>query len=187
MHETQVQFVVNVRALVNDHLVGGGFYELGDSYDESLKRVAYLKHVIEDNDGYRLFYVDGKPIKRESDLQTMFRLTWYESSFDVNAEVNNGRGPVDFKVSKGRKDMSLVEFKLASNTGLKRNLEHQVKIYERANATDKSIKVILHFNEAELDRVMLILRALKLEGREDIVLIDASNEDKVSASKATSH
>jgi hypothetical protein len=117
----------------------------------------------------------------------MFRLTWYESSFDVNAEVNNGRGPVDFKVSKGRRDMSLVEFKLASNTGLKRNLEHQVKIYERANATDKSIKVILHFNEAELDKVMSILRALKLEGREDIVLIDASNEDKVSASKATSH
>jgi hypothetical protein len=172
---------------MNDHLLGGGFYELGDSYGESLKRVAYLKHVIEDNDGYRLFYVDGKPIRRESDLQTMFRLTWYETSFDVNAEVNNGRGPVDFKVSKGRKDKSLVEFKLASNTGLKRNLEHQVKVYERANSTEKSIKVILHFDEAELDKVMSILRTLKFEGREDIVLIDASNENKPSASKAAFH
>lgn len=187
VHETEVQFVENVRTLVNDHLLGGGFYELGDSYDESLKRVAYLKHVIEDNDGYRLFYVDGKPIKRESDLQTMFRLTWYETSFDVNAEVNNGRGPVDFKVSKGRRNLSLVEFKLASNTGLKRNLENQVKIYERANAADKSIKVILHFNEAELDKVMAILRSLNLEGGEDIILIDACYENKASASKARSH
>lgn len=35
---------------------------------------------IEDNDGYRVFYIDGKPIKRESDLHTMFRLTWYATT-----------------------------------------------------------------------------------------------------------
>jgi hypothetical protein len=83
------------------------FYERGDSYEESLQRVKYLKHVIEDNDGYRVFYVNGEPVKRESDLHTMFRLTWYATVFDVNAEVNNGRGPVDYKVSKGRRNASL--------------------------------------------------------------------------------
>jgi hypothetical protein len=31
----------------------------------------------------------------------------------VNREVNNGRGPVDFKVSEGAADTSLVHFKLA--------------------------------------------------------------------------
>lgn len=181
---THRQFVENVKVLVSEYLADSGFYEHGDSYQESLKRVSYLKHVIEDNDGYRVFYIDGKPIKRESDLQTMFRLTWYATSFDVNSEVNNGRGPVDYKVSKGRRDKSLVEFKLATNTGLRRNLENQVKIYQQANDTPKSIKVILYFSDSELEKVSKTLRELKLDGREDVVLIDASRETKISASKA---
>jgi hypothetical protein len=181
---THRQFVENVRTLVSEYLADSDFYEHGDSYQESLKRVAYLKHVIEDNDGYRVFYIDGKPIKRESDLQTMFRLTWYATSFDVNSEVNNGRGPVDYKVSKGRRNKSLVEFKLATNTGLRRNLENQVEIYQQANYTSKSIKVILYFSDSEFAKVSKILRELKLDGREDVVLIDASLETKVSASKA---
>ena len=53
------------------------------------------------------------------------------TEYDVNREVNNGRGPVDFKVSKGSKDTTLVEFKLASNTKLKKNLENQVEIYKK--------------------------------------------------------
>lgn len=184
VRETHRQFVENVRMLVTEHLADSDFYEHGDSYQESLKRVAYLKHVIEDNDGYRVFYLNGKPIKRESDLHTMFRLTWCATSFDVNAEVNNGRGPVDYKVSKGRRNKSLVEFKLASNTGLRRNLENQVKIYQQANDTLKSIKVILYFSDSEYLKVNTILRDLKLEGREDLVLIDASLETKTSGSKA---
>lgn len=134
--------------------------------------------------GYRVFYVDGKPVKREEDLHVMYRLTWYATAFDVNAEVNNGRGPVDYKVSKGKRNASLVEFKLASNTSLKRNLEKQVDVYAKASQTEKSIKVILYFSEAELERVTKVLRDLKLQGREDIVLIDAGRDTKPSASKA---
>lgn len=183
VHETHVQFVENIRELVFKHLASTEFYERGDSYEEALQRVKYLKHVIEDNDGYRVFYVDGKPVKRESDLHTMFRLTWYATAFDVNAEVNNGRGPVDYKVSKGRRNASLVEFKLASNSGLRRNLEKQVEVYAKASQTEKSIKVILHFSDAELEKVNGILRALELEGREDIVLIDANRDNKPPGSK----
>ena len=117
----------NIRELVLKHLAGTEFYERGGSYEESLQRVKYLKHVIEDNDGYRVFYVNGTPVKRESDLHTMFRLTWYATTFDVNAEVNNGRGPVDYKVSKGKQNASLVEFKLASNPSLRRNLRSRSK------------------------------------------------------------
>ena len=181
--ETHQQFVENIRELVLQHLAGTEFYEHGDSYEEALQRVKYLKHVIEDNDGYRVFYVDGKPVKRESDLHTMFRLTWYATAFDVNAEVNNGRGPVDYKVSKGKKNASLVEFKLASNSSLRRNLEKQVEVYAKASQTQKAIKVILHFSEAELDKVTGVLRDLKLQDREDIVLIDARRENKTSGSK----
>ena len=33
----------------------------------------------------------------------MYRLVWYATDFDVNREVNNGRGPVDFKIQKEAK------------------------------------------------------------------------------------
>lgn len=183
VEETRTQFVSNIRDLVLNHLAGTEFYERGNSYDEALQRVKYLKHVIEDNDGYRVFYVNGTPVKRESDLHIMFRLTWYATSFDVNAEVNNGRGPVDYKVSKGKKNASLVEFKLASNSSLRRNLEKQVEVYAKANQTDHAIKVVLHFSDDEREKVLGILRDLKLEGRENIVLIDAGRENKTSGSK----
>lgn len=184
VRETQRQFVENVTTLVTNFLAGTEFYEQGNSYQESLRRVHFLKRVIESNDGYRVFYLNGKPIKRESDLHTMFRLTWYATTFDVNSEVNNGRGPVDYKVSRGAKDKSLVEFKLASNSALRRNLENQVKIYEQANDTQLSIKVIMCFSETELEKVQKMLRELKLHDKESVVIIDADADNKPSASKA---
>jgi len=161
------------------------FYNLaGDTYEEAYERVMFLKDVIENNDGYRLFYLKGKPIEREEDIQILYRLTWRATPSDVNREVNNGRGPVDFKISRGSKDKSLVEFKLAKNSQLKRNLEKQVEIYEEANQTKKSLKVILYFSQEELDRVTRILRELKLTDAKNIILIDARNDNKPSASLA---
>ena len=159
-----------------------GFYaSAGNSYAEAYARVMFLKNVIEDMDGYRIFYIQGKPLRRESDLQIMYRLVWYATEFDVNREVNNGRGPVDFKVSKGSRDATLVEFKLASNSKLKKNLSNQVEIYKAASRTDRAIKVILYFTEDEFNRVNGILNNLGLQGCPDIVLIDAT-DNKPSAS-----
>jgi hypothetical protein len=183
VRETEIRFGENIRTLVDDQLVGTEFYELGNTFEESLGRVEFLRDVIENKDGWRIFYVDGKPLRREADLQIMYRLCWYATSYDVNREPNNGRGPVDFKVSKGSADKSLIEFKLASNSKLKQNLKHQVEIYEAANDTKKSIKAILYFSEAELEKVQQILIDLKLSDRSEIVLIDARAENKQSASK----
>jgi hypothetical protein len=158
------------------------FYkEKADSYEEAYKRVMFLKSAIEDMDCYRIFYIDGKPLRRESDLQIMYRLVWFASEFDVNREVNNGRGPVDFKVSKGSKNTALVEFKLASNSKLKNNLAKQVEIYKKANNTDRAIKVILFFTDEEHGKITNILNELKLHDCRDIILIDAT-DNKASAS-----
>jgi hypothetical protein len=184
---THQQFVQNIKALVSEYLAGSAFYKYDSSYEQSMKRVLYLKHVIEDQGGHRLFYVNGQPIQREVDLHVMFRLTWFNNSadLDLNAEVNNGPGPVDFKVSKGKKNSNLVEFKLAKNTALEKNLRHQVAIYEKSSDAKTSIKVIMYFNDSELRRVKDIIKRLKLTDCRDIILIDAS--PKVSASKANAH
>ncbi|MCB0164245.1 MAG: hypothetical protein KDI79_08475 [Anaerolineae bacterium] len=183
--EVEMLFIEQVAHFIQKLLANTGFYERqGDTLSEARERVLFLKNVIENKDGYRLFYLKGKPIKREQDLQILFRLTWYSTPSDVNRETNNGRGPVDFKISRGSSDKSLVEFKLASNTQLKRNLEKQVAIYERANDTDKSLKTILYFSKPEFDKVKKILRELELENDPDIILIDARADNKPSASKA---
>lgn len=158
------------------------FYEIApkSSFDETFKRVQFLKEVIEDNDGWKLFYLKGEPIKREADLQVIYRLTWFATDFDVNREPNNGRGPVDYAISKGAKNKTLVEFKLASNTKLRQNLAKQVQVYEKANKTDNSIKVILYFDDKEYKSVNKILKDLKLDRDENIVLIDASEKESAS-------
>ena len=54
------------------------FYcSIPNAHKEAKQRVKFLKHVIEDQDGYKLFYANGKPIKREADIQVIYRLVWY--------------------------------------------------------------------------------------------------------------
>lgn len=182
VQEVRQLFNVQLQELANLLQSNTPFYTTpANSYNEAYKRVQYLKTVIEDMDGYRIFYVGGKPLRRESDLQIMYRLVWFASEMDVNREVNNGRGPVDYKVSFGSKNASLVEFKLASNSKLKQNLANQVEIYKKANCTDRAIKVIMYFTDSEHEKLMKALNELGLQGCKDIVIIDAT-DNKPSAS-----
>jgi len=113
----------------------------------------------------------------------MYRLTWFATISDVTREANEGRGPVDFKISRGSKDKTLVEFKLASNTKLRQNLEKQVEIYKKAHDTDKSIKVIIFFSLDEETKVKKVLEDLGIDKEKYVVLVDARNDNKISASR----
>lgn len=185
--EVELLFQTQLTELVDLLKTKTQFYDVvPDAHEEALRRVQYLKHVIEDQDGYRIFYVNGKPVKRESDLQVMYRLLWYGTPLDVNREVNNGRGPADYKISYGKKNATLVEFKLASNSKLKQNLEKQVDVYKAASETDRAIKAILYFTDAEYEKVTKVLNDLGIYGCRDVVLIDARNDNKPSASNVKS-
>ncbi len=176
-------FINNTTEIIRHLESATDFYKLsGDTYSESQKRIQYLKHFIEKQDGYRLFYEKKEPVKKESDLQLMFRLTWYGTKYDVNREVNNGLGSVDYKVSLGSGDSTLIEFKLARNKKLEHNLRNQLETYKDVNVTKKGIAVILYFNSDELLKVNKTLKLLNLEGNENIVLIDARKDNKISAS-----
>src|SRR5205085_11914753 len=99
------------------------------------------------------------------ELQLMFGLICHNSTVsDVNREADNGRGPVDATLSRGRLDKTLVEFKLASNKKLEQNLQKQVEIYQKANGTQLSFKVIVYFSEDELLKVSALLNKLGIAG-----------------------
>lgn len=150
---TQLVFVEQLRAI--QHLLQTtAFYTTGrNSHQEAHKRLAFLKDVIENKGGHRLFYSGDTPIKRESDLQILYRLVWFGTPSDVSSEVNDGRGPADFKISRGAKDKTIVEMKLAKNSHLKRNLEKQAEIYKKASDAENAIKAIIFFTPDEERRV----------------------------------
>jgi hypothetical protein len=143
-----------------------------------------MKDVIENKGGHRLFYADGVPIRREADLHIMYRFCWNNSPSSIDQEVNNGRGPADFQASRGRLDKTLIEFKLASNSKLRQNLQYQAEIYQRASDAQHALKVIVYFSADERAKVDAILKDLGLEESEDVLLIDARDDNKPSGSTA---
>lgn len=183
VRDIQQVLVSNVHYFLSDNIIDKRFYEIPPvaSCIETKNRIKYFKNCIENNDGYMLFYVENKPVKRESDLKILFRFVWYATLLDVNREVNNGRVPVDYKVSYGSKDATLVGFKLASNTNQKRNLEKQLEIYQTANSTEIGIKVIMYFTDEELKKLNKVLQDLNMQNDPNVVIIDARR--KKSASK----
>ena len=161
-----------------------GFYKQPlTSLEEARAKIGFFKTFIEDNDGYRLFYdTEGRRLP-EAHMQLAFRLLWYGSDKDVNREVNNGRGPVDFKISFGSGDKCIIEFKWASNTKLKENLQFQPEIYAKANGTKNKLCVVLYTSKHELARVEKVLMEIGKTGDKNIIRIDASK--KKSASNVT--
>lgn len=179
LREQLIDALTPLCSLLNEN---SEFYKVKpNSYDEALKRANYLKDVIENNDGYRIFYDGGKPIAKEDTIQRIFRLTWYASPYDVNSEVNNGRGPADYKVSFGSGNSTIVEFKLAKSSSLKKNLENQTDIYKAASMSSSDISVILCYTVSDINKVERILKNIGKVGHENIIVIDA--RPKISASK----
>ncbi|WP_244536240.1 hypothetical protein [Hyphomicrobium sp. NDB2Meth4] len=185
VEETERFFIEQIRELQRALLANSRFYEHGqETYEEAHARLRYLKDVIENKGGYRLFYDRGQPIGRERDLQVLYRLVWYGSPSDVGTEANDGGGPVDFKISRGSDDKTLVEMKLAKNKGLERNLQRQVPIYQKASDAKAGIKAIVYFTYEEQCRVERIIDKLGLRDDKEIYLIDARADNKPSGSKA---
>lgn len=178
--------VEQVRVAAADIAVKTAFYtKAWSSYDEARAAVRDFKHYVEHQDGYKLINRGGgKPFASEREVQTFFGLLLARSRFDVNREPNNGRGPVDFKISSGAHDKSLIEFKLAKSTALQRNLQKQVEIYKIANKTPDAMKVIIAYTAAEMERVDCVLVDLGLAGDPSVVVIDARSDNKPSASIA---
>lgn len=186
VEDSKFVYVNNVRLLANALQQSTEFYNFldKDSHKEAMLKIKILKDYIENKDGYRFFYdKKGNRIRRESDFQLLFGLLCHRSTpFDVNREPNNGRGAVDYKLSMGASEKTLVEFKLAGNKKLKQNLANQLEVYKKAEGTDKAIEVIMFFSTEEYERTVKVLNELELSGDKNIILIDARKDNKVSAS-----
>jgi hypothetical protein len=185
VEEIRTLFVEQVSNFVGALESSTDFYSMrGGTPEETHARILFFKDVIENKGGHKIFYLNNEPITKETDLHIMFRLVWFATPSDVSREVNDGRGPADFKVSRGSRDKTIVEFKLASNKKLRRNLEKQTEIYQKASDATTGIKVIVYFTAQELAKVEAILQDLGLLVNPNVVLIDGRRDNKPSASAA---
>ena len=85
--------------------------------------------------------------------------------------------PVDFIVTKWSSDITLIEFKLASNQNalaLK-----QVEQYKKSNQTNKALVVIFCFNSDEVQKISKKIKEKNLENTHKIIDVTP----KISASK----
>ena len=174
--KTFIAKVIDAGYVVNERI---------DAREEAKDRIKFFKHIIEDCDGYKTLYYNGKQIATEKDLQRLFKFVWYGTSYKVDAEPNNGRGQADFIVSKGINNQDIVEFKLASN----RSLGHvftQIKIYEAANCADGSLIVIFGFSDEEIKYAEKVVESKGYAEAigESIFIIDCRSDNKKSASVA---
>ena len=155
------------------------------SHEEALDRAKYFKECVELHDNYLNLYVGDEPAS-EDWIQRMFWLVWYGSLSDLNREPKNGLGMPDFTASQGKKDKTLIEFKLAKSKSLEDNILNQLKKYKEVNKTENGIWVIVFFKLEEKEKVDKVLRNNNLENDQNFILVDARKDNKVPASKIKS-
>ncbi len=153
-------------------------FEKMSSFDDCVSRIAFFKNTLESNS--KKLYIKDKPLE-EKQLQLMFKMVTFDSLFNYDSEVNNGRGPIDFIISYGSGDKTGLELKLASNTKLKKNLKNQGVVYTKDSNLKHVIKIIFFFSDKELERVNKIFKELdKVVDNNEFFLIDCRKKDSGS-------
>jgi hypothetical protein len=150
-----------------------------------------FKRNVEENRLYEFLYRDnGKP-KHEVFAQRLFYAVadayCEANNVDLNREPNAGNGPVDFKLSLGYTARVLVEVKKSSNSDLLNGFERQLPEYEKSEATDESVYLVMRVTESDASiKSLLALRDKKIaEGKKvpGIFVVDGRKKDSASKHK----
>jgi hypothetical protein len=154
--------------------------------------VEAYKHAVE-NDSWRLLWLTNRGAG-ERYVQVLFRSVVIHyckaNDVDLTGESNAGRGPVDFKFSKGWTARALIEIKLARHGRFWDGILAQTPTYQIAEGVRLAFFVAIAYSEDEMNNefqqtlrqaAAIVAGARNVEVR--TVIVDAS--PKKSASKET--
>jgi hypothetical protein len=153
--------------------------------------VDQFRRNLESNGLNKLLYKpDGRP-QREEFAQLLFFASadayCRANGLDLSPESDAGRGPVDFKISKGSIKV-VVEIKLSSHKRLVACFEEQLEIYKDAEAAQDGLYVIVRVTESvpgavkEIERIIADRRR-KGESTSVLRLIDGTIHPSASKSQ----
>lgn len=148
-----------------------------------------FKNLIEDNGLWRHLYNDDGTNRNERAIQLLFYgiadAYCKANDIDLSPETNSGRGPVDFKLSRGVGEKVLVEVKLTSNSQLQHGFEKQLPVYMKQEDTVKAIYLVLDNDHTKrLLNFITFYNEQPQEVRNKITVITINGNPKESASRA---
>lgn len=124
-----------------------------------------FRNYVENNGGWGLLWNDNGTSRSEEAAQRLFLgiVMHYcrANDIDISKEVNIGRGPVDFKVSRGYEYRALIELKLARNTKFWSGLQTQLPKYQQAENIKIGYFVIILYTEKDDDRLKDIQKRVR--------------------------
>ena len=148
------------------------------TFEACMAVVAIFKDWVENNRGWA--EIQNAPTqKREKAVQRFMHLgsKYYVdvNNLDISCEADEGRGPVDIKMSRGT-DKTIVEVKLSSNDQYLHGYQDQVEEYGTAERTRNMIYVFIDVgNPRRLKTIKTLHKKNLFEGRvcPELVIIDA--------------
>lgn len=158
---------------------------LVNSYVIACEILKTFKHWVEYNGGSEiLLKTDSRT--REKVCQRLIHLTGKSfintNGLDFSCEANEGRGPVDFKISRGE-DKTVIEVKLSTNQQYLHGLQVQIEEYAFAeNATSKIYVFVDLGNPGRLKTIKSEHSKMLNAGDEpaELFVIDATEKESAS-------
>ena len=157
-----------------------------DVYELTKKICNQFKYLIEEKGLWKSLYDDNGLVLSESHSQNLFfgiaDSYCKANDIDISRENNNGSGPVDFKISSGYKNKTIVEIKKSSNNQLSQCYEVQIPVYMAQEEIEKGIYLFIDLGDHD-QRVTNFKNAMQKYKNTKIELIEVDGRKKESASK----
>lgn len=158
-----------------------------NSYDAAIDIVENFKQWVEYHRGSTIINGKGQKLTEKGVqilIHAVAQMFCNAFNWDFSPETDNGRGPVDFKVSRGI-DKTVIEVKLTSNQECEHGLEVQIEEYARAENTNNKIYLLVDTGNRS-DRVQAVVnkrKEMEIKGLSPATVIIIDAIPKASASK----
>jgi len=176
------QFYFEADLVLRNLQLGRELNKTDDSLLFTLSIIDVFKRWVEMRQGYEAIKDSSeKVIQKEFDLLAYPSCSFF--NWDLSPETNSGRGPVDFKISRGD-DKTVIEIKLTSNPQCVHGLEVQIEEYSKAENTDKKIFLLIN-NGQNTGRVQDVMEKeieMQQNGKNPakVIVIDANPKKSAS-------
>lgn len=158
-----------------------------NSYESALEIIGTFKNWIENQKGYTI--LEGIDTRNEEKIiqRTLHGTAGFYckiNNLDISPESNTGRGPVDFKISRGD-DKTVVEIKLTSNQETVHGFEIQIEEYAKSEGAENKIFLLID-NGRSSNRIKKVEESYenrKKAGENPAIVIVIDAKPKESASK----